>query len=153
MWFTSTPAPLLASSHLYFNLTETSASCRFNKQLLKLLIGFSMLRSPTSSQTPRHAAIPLSCSCNICRDAWYIQRAQDVRLPRGPKNHYFSVQKNPRNKLSMNVRAVRHQSFTSLHWYQLLHTSQIFDIFSISCLPRLDFIKAFSRDKTVLMQI
>lgn len=58
-------APLMASPHLYFNLTGTSAPCLVTKLLLKLLIGFSPFKLcslGTPRQTSRYAAARLSCS-------------------------------------------------------------------------------------------
>ncbi len=112
--------PLSASSHLYFNLTETSAPWRFNKHLLKLLIGFSV--------SIYHALSPLVWPPDILlfhyhAHARYAENAgthdtyrkHKMRGAQRPKEPLLLCSKKHWNQLSINVWAVSHQSFTSLH--------------------------------------
>lgn len=104
------PGPLLASSHLYFNLTETSVPCRFSKQWLVLLIGFSVSMYYALSAVVRPPVMPLFHNHShawVWSGAWYMCGC--------PENHYGSVRKKHWNQLSIYVWVVSHQSFNSPH--------------------------------------
>lgn len=104
---------LLASSDLYINLTETSAPCLLNKQMLKLLIGFSVsvyatVCSPTSGHPTRPAGLPLSCSY-VGMQGSMIHTGMRCSCPEAQRTITAFFKKH-RNRLSINVRALRHQS-------------------------------------------